>query len=586
MRIAAITISTVMMVLVATVLLPGCTTSEEAATVATPPSRLAVLSVAELVEYIARGGGDAGRGLAEKLDKKEGGTVTASLRRGLNNILEGAPRLHVAPHRRSLSPHDFLRLEVEETGHAVTVSRAHLHRQRQRSPGRTRAGVDDGHMSLLSTTTYHRYKSVTASYLLDNCTARALAKTSSDWNLKSYNLISHAVGGTTQIIAVVVTDPDNYKKEQWVTDEKDRNTESVTVDYKRVGFSIVRYDYRLGGGGNLQWTSGSGAIGYVDGKHDEATFSDRITSVSWYPSCSATDWFNKKCSPARGGPGRPNFYQPTGGTQWIYVADSGNCRVRLVDYTNGLVKTRWGKDCLNETAKDDMSQYKDSPISSRNVLGSDLAVIWVGWKLLLVVDRDANRIRKFVTSQHQGLSELAGAYNSSACHNASHVDGTGLEATFCRPETVTVSADGSRVVVVEAVEQYSSHDAGRRIRVLDLHYSYLPGGDVADVTCTVRTLRRMSLTTPGNSVLWSRSGNMVLSPNGRVLLAGSVDPYMLNYKWDKDYFNTGGDSFVVALSLDTGQIRLLQDVDGVSASIYASVNVLTVKRLLWGALPP
>jgi len=578
-------IASVMLVLVAAVLLPGCTTLEEAATVATPPSRLAVLSVAELVEYIARGGGDAGRGLAEKLDKKEGGTVTASLRRGLNNILEGAPRLHVAPHRRSLSPHDFLRLEVEETGHAVTVSRAHLHRQRQRSPGRTRAGVDDGHMSLLSTATYHRYESVTASYLLDNCTARALAKTSSNWNLNSYNLISHAVGGTTEIIAVVVTDPDKYKKEQWVTDEKDRNTESVTVDYKRVGFSIVRYDYRLGGG-NSQWTSGSGAIGYVDGKRDEATFSERITSVSWYPSCSSTDWFNKKCSPARAGPGRPNFYQPTGGTQWIYVADSGNCRVRLVDYKDGLVKTRWGKDCLNETAKDDMSQYKDSPISSRNVLGSDLAVIWVGWKLLLVVDRDANRIRKFVTSQHQGLSELAGAYNSSACHNASHMDGTGLEATFCRPEAVTVSADGSRVVVVEAVEQYGSHDAGRRIRVLDLHYSYLPGGDVADVTCSVRTVRRMSLTTPGNSVLWSRSGNMVLSPNGRVLLAGSVDPHMLNYKWDKDYFNTGGDSFVVALSLDTGQIRLLQDVDGVSASIYASVNVLTLKRLLWGALPP
>ena len=43
----------------------------------------------------------------------------------------------------------------------------------------------------------------------------------------------------------------------------------------------------------------------------------------------------------------------------------------------------------------------DSPISSRNVLGGYLALTWVQWKFLVVVDRDAHRIRKFVTSQHQ-----------------------------------------------------------------------------------------------------------------------------------------------------------------------------------------
>jgi len=85
-------------------------------------------------------------------------------------------------------------------------------------------------------------------------------------------------------------------------------------------------------------------------------------------------------------------------------------------------------------------------------------------KFLVVVDRDANRVRKFVTSQHQGLSPLAGRYNTTACHNHSHVDGDGTAATFCRPESVTASADGSRVVVAEALEHYGSHDMWRRCR--------------------------------------------------------------------------------------------------------------------------
>jgi hypothetical protein len=64
-----------------------------------------------------------------------------------------------------------------------------------------------------------------------------------------------------------------------------------------------------------------------------------------------------------------------------------------------------------------------------------------------------------------------------------------------------------------------------------MHYSYLPGGDVGDVTCTVRTLRRVSLELPGLSLLWSLRGGkpcqcnicccakdiaeMVLSADGR-----------------------------------------------------------------------
>ena len=108
-----------------------------------------------------------------------------------------------------------------------------------------------------------------------------------------------------------------------------------------------------------------------------------------------------------------------------------------------------------------------------------------------------------------------------------------------------MSADGTRVVVSEALHHYGSHDAARRLRVLDLHYTYFEGGDVADVACTVRTLRRMSMVLPGNSLLWSRLGGMALSPDGRVLIAGSADPFMLNFQWKSNHYNTGGDSFVV-----------------------------------------
>lgn len=50
-----------------------------------------------------------------------------------------------------------------------------------------------------------------------------------------------------------------------------------------------------------------------------------------------------------------------------------------------------------------------------------------------------------------------------------------------------------------------------RLRVLDMHYTYLEGGDVGDVTCTVRTLRRVSLHLPGSSLLWSGLGGKALN---------------------------------------------------------------------------
>ena len=56
-------------------------------------------------------------------------TVQAELR-GLADILKDAPRLRVAAQRRSVRPDDLLRLEVQDTGHVVTVTRAHMNRQR------------------------------------------------------------------------------------------------------------------------------------------------------------------------------------------------------------------------------------------------------------------------------------------------------------------------------------------------------------------------------------------------------------------------------------------------------------------------
>jgi len=553
-------------------LLPTCSTSAEARGSDASP-RAPVLSVTDLVDAISAGGGRSRTGLGDKLAAREGSvTPTASLLRGLADILKDAPRLHVAAQRRSVHPDDLIRLEVEDTGHAVTVTRAHMNRQRLHTAGWTQ-GPDAGHPSLRSPATYHRYDIVSPQDLLStlNCTSQAQSRTLSNWKDQSFNVISHAIGGKDEVIAVVVADPDTYKKEQWVNDQDERQTGGISIDYSRVGFSIVRYDFS-GSSSSPRWISGSGAIGYRDGnpwKHSgratsgpHAVFSDRITSLAWYPSCSDADWTSNLCPPTVPGPARPNFHQPVGGAQWIYVADSGNCRVRLVDYRDGDVETRWGTDCLNETAKHDLSLYKDSNISARNVLGSDLSLAWVSWKFLLVLDSEAHRIRKFVTSQHQGLSPLAGGYNTTACNNDSHIDGDGLSATFCRPEAVTVSADGSRVVVSESLEHYGSGDAARRLRVLDLHYTYLEGGDVADVSCTVRTLRRMSMSLPGNSLLWSRLGGMVLSPDGRVLIGGSADPFMLNFKWNRNHYLTGGDSFVVALALETGQLRLLLDAGG------------------------
>jgi len=401
----------VAVLLVAAILLPACSTSEEA--VAGGPERLPLLSFAELVDAISAGG-DArgGRGLAEKLARQEGGALTASLRRELAGILKDAPRLHVLPRRRSLRADEDVRLEVEDTGQAIIVSRESLHRRRRRRPAEGKTSVN-GPASLLSTATYHRYETTTPQGLLDiNCTVQAVLKTTTNWNNKDYNLISHSVAGSKWVIAVVLRYPDRYKQAQWVTEQDDRNLEDLGYTPEGgwaalLGFSIIKYSYEDGQSDPSQqkglggWISGTGEVGFEDGGASTAVFSDLITSIAWHPSCSASDWLYNRCPPLTPGPGRPNFYQPIGGKQWVFVADSGNCRIRMLDYDTGRVSTRWGSGCVGAPLKDDLTQYKDSPISARNVLGSYLSVAWVSWKFVLVVDRDANRIRKFVTSQHQ-----------------------------------------------------------------------------------------------------------------------------------------------------------------------------------------
>jgi hypothetical protein len=53
---------------------------------------------------------------------------------------------------------------------------------------------------------------------------------------------------------------------QWVTDQDERYTEDVDVDYTRVGYSLVRYDYERG---RTIWISGNGGIGYQDGSKSD-----------------------------------------------------------------------------------------------------------------------------------------------------------------------------------------------------------------------------------------------------------------------------------------------------------------------------
>ncbi len=38
--------------------------------------------------------------------------------------------------------------------------------------------------------------------------------------------------------------------------------------------------------------------------------------------------------------------------------------------------------------------------------------------------------------------------------------------------------------------------------------------------CRVRTLRRMTMTYPGNALLWSNLGGMVMTPDGSAIIAG------------------------------------------------------------------
>ena len=201
------------MLLIAAAFLPSCSTSEEMA--GAVPARTAVLSIEDLVETIL--GRQTAHDVVEKLPKQEGGALASSLRRSLADVLKNAPRLHVRAQRRSVKEEEGMRLEVEETGHAVTVSRAHLHRARLRRPESASAASNSHkfHVNAIDPRFYtispetvasavHRYLNATPQFLLsNNCSAQAQSKTRSNWDKKGYNQISHAVAGTSEIIAVV-----------------------------------------------------------------------------------------------------------------------------------------------------------------------------------------------------------------------------------------------------------------------------------------------------------------------------------------------------------------------------------------------
>ena len=290
-------------------LLPSCSTSGQGP--AEAPGALDVVGFDFLLDALSHGDASDRRGPAAW----QQGALATGLRRGLADALRDSPRLHVMPHRRSLSPGQDLRLEVGETGHAVTVSRASIFGRRRR-PGGPPSGAGE-EAALRSAATFHRYDTATPQSLLDlNCTVQAVLKTETGWKNQEYNLISHSLGGSDWILAVVVSDMRNYKLEQWANAPVDQYLESIAYDSQRLGYSIVKYST---GTGQVAWISGTGNTGDADGLAGEAVFSSRITSLAWYPSCSAYAWSINDCPPLKPGPARPNFYQPEGGAQWVYV---------------------------------------------------------------------------------------------------------------------------------------------------------------------------------------------------------------------------------------------------------------------------
>ena len=262
----------VCVLVVAVALLPARSTwagETTAGDVSEPTTR--VVTVGELTRALQGAGGAAGAG-------------GEALRRRLLDVVQDAPRLHVLPQRRSLDPQQPLRLEVEDTGQAVSVTRAHLYRQRQHAAGQAAAPAR-GSQALRALHELER-KSPTQ---LGSCTANATRKITTNWKNQNYNLVSHGIvfgattlsTGKTEVIAVVMRDPDMYKLEQWKNDQDDRNTAQISIDQNRIGFSIVKFDYQLGAACSSCWTSGVGAIGFQDGRKDAAIFSDRITSLAW-----------------------------------------------------------------------------------------------------------------------------------------------------------------------------------------------------------------------------------------------------------------------------------------------------------------
>ncbi len=78
--------------------------------------------------------------------------------------------------------------------------------------------------------------------------------------------------------------------------------------------------------GDIRWSVGQGVIGFTDDESRGrlASFSESITGIAIQPICSIQNILADSC-PA---PTRPNFF--TGGNRWMFVADSGNCAVRMV----------------------------------------------------------------------------------------------------------------------------------------------------------------------------------------------------------------------------------------------------------------
>eukprot|EP00286_Rhodomonas_abbreviata_P029365 CAMPEP_0181301650 /NCGR_PEP_ID=MMETSP1101-20121128/7540_1 /TAXON_ID=46948 /ORGANISM="Rhodomonas abbreviata, Strain Caron Lab Isolate" /LENGTH=667 /DNA_ID=CAMNT_0023406975 /DNA_START=18 /DNA_END=2017 /DNA_ORIENTATION=- len=500
---------------------------------------LQLVSLDELVRSLAAGTKGT-LSLAQKLAKGEQGSFHDRLQSEVSRIIEQSPKLQL---QRRTGRFESLAVNPESgerfrCKHSDTDVQVRSRVQFKGSNTHTQPQV-----SHVRSTSYNMTE--LAFEWLGNCSVSVAAERYTNYLDGNFVLFSEKVseGGaiTDYVIAVIVADSLSVYRKQYRIDYPGRNTEYNPPDGP-VGLQIVKINTLKR---EVVWTSGTGDVSgegstpFRDGSRDSATWSRYITSTAWYPACSLFQSETDQCPAAA----RPGFYHEI---RFIYVADSGNCRVRLVGFDDGRVVTRWGQGgCL--TGAQSMAAYKDSAIDSEVVLGTHIALAWASWQFLIVVDRDAHRVRKFVTSQHQGLSQLAGSMTEHACGSSNGRDGPGEQATFCRPDAVTATADGTRAIISEDVSP-------RRLRVLDFTITSLPGGDADDVRCTVRTLVHAPVA--GTHHLLTSFGGMALSPDGRYLFAGSWDPTEHPYDWYPLLEEPRSDA-VIIISVDSGDTRPL-----------------------------